>query len=410
MSSASTTSVNGPNASVASEGVARKCFASVTATLGFAPTRPDSMLAPDSARTFTPGVATSPARLVSKALRISALSSVPQPAAATRVASCCRKASVVSPRTANTRPGLVQNWPTPSVKDSVRPCASASVRVRSASGSSTSGFRLLISANTGMGLSRRAATSNSALPAACEPVKPTAAAAGWRTSDWPSVAPPPCNIENTPAGTPVFFAASLMAPATSSPVPGCARCAFTTTGQPTASAEAVSPPAVEKASGKLLEPNTTTGPSGNSMRRRSGRGAGCRSGSAVSMRASTQEPSRTTCANSRSCPQVRPRSPVMRATGRPVSATARWISTSPSASMLAAICSRKPARTSGALRRYSANAAAATSIACAASASEASWNTGCKVSPVAGFIALKLAPRCVVRAPATRLSPCNSIR
>jgi hypothetical protein len=37
-------------------------------------------------------------------------------------------------------------------------------------------------------------------------------------------------------------------------------------------AEAVSPPGTEKASGKLLAPNTATGPSGTSMRRRSGRG------------------------------------------------------------------------------------------------------------------------------------------
>ena len=62
---------------------------------------------------------------------------------------------------------------------------------------------------------------------------------------------------------------------------------MTTTGQPAASAEAVSPPAVEKASGKLLAPKTATGPMGTSMRRTSGRGIGLASGSAVSMIAST---------------------------------------------------------------------------------------------------------------------------
>jgi hypothetical protein len=43
------------------------------------------------------------------------------------------------------------------------------------------------------------------------------------------------------------------------------------TGAPAASADAVSPPATEKASGKLLAPNTATGPSGMFARRRSAR-------------------------------------------------------------------------------------------------------------------------------------------
>ena len=47
---------------------------------------------------------------------------------------------------------------------------------------------------------------------------------------------------------------------------------FTTTVHPAASAEAVSPPATPNASGKLLGVNTPTGPTGMSMRRRSGRG------------------------------------------------------------------------------------------------------------------------------------------
>ena len=68
---------------------------------------------------------------------------------------------------------------------------------------------------------------------------------------------------------------------------GVRRVALATTGQPAASAEAVSPPAVEKASGKLLAPNTATGPIGTSMRRTSGRGIGWAPGSGVSMIAST---------------------------------------------------------------------------------------------------------------------------
>jgi hypothetical protein len=53
------------------------------------------------------------------------------------------------------------------------------------------------------------------------------------------------------------------------------------TGQPAASAEAVSPPATEKASGKLLAPKTTTGPSGRNIERTSGFGTGWRCGSAL---------------------------------------------------------------------------------------------------------------------------------
>ena len=70
-------------------------------------------------------------------------------------------------------------------------------------------------------------------------------------------------------------------------MPGCEGWPLTITGQPAASAEAVSPPAVENASGKLEAPKTATGPSGTSMRRTSGRGIGFASGSGVSMIAST---------------------------------------------------------------------------------------------------------------------------
>ena len=58
-----------------------------------------------------------------------------------------------------------------------------------------------------------------------------------------------------PAGRCLATALASRAP-TSSPVPGCAGWPFTTTGQPAASAEAVSPPATEKASGKLLTRRT----------------------------------------------------------------------------------------------------------------------------------------------------------
>jgi hypothetical protein len=65
---------------------------------------------------------------------------------------------------------------------------------------------------------------------------------------------------NTPAGIPVFSAARMIASATRCAVAICPLWALNTTGQPAASAAAVSPPAVEKAKGKLLAPNTATGP------------------------------------------------------------------------------------------------------------------------------------------------------
>ena len=78
----------------------------------------------------------------------------------------------------------------------------------------------------------------------------------------------------------VSSTARPIARATSSPVRGWAGWPLTTTGQPAASAEAVSPPAVEKASGKLLAPKTATGPSGIWRCRMSARGSGVRSGRA----------------------------------------------------------------------------------------------------------------------------------
>ncbi len=118
---------------------------------------------------------------------------------------------------------------------------------------------------------------------------------------------------------PVRFAALMMALLTSSEVPGWLGCAFTTTGLPAASADAVSPPATENASGKLLAANTTTGPRGTSFFLRSCLGAGVRSGWARSMLASTQEPSRNSSANILICPIVLPLSPITRAAGSPVS-------------------------------------------------------------------------------------------
>ena len=55
-------------------------------------------------------------------------------AARTSSLSFSRKAAVSAPRTAKISPGLVQNWPTPSVMDCARPAAIFSLRSASAPG------------------------------------------------------------------------------------------------------------------------------------------------------------------------------------------------------------------------------------------------------------------------------------
>src|SRR5690606_33350065 len=127
----------------------------------------------------------------------------------------------------------------------------------------------------------------------------------------------------------VFSAALLIAMATNSPVPGWEGCPFTTTGQPLAKADAVSPPATEKASGKLLAPKTPTAPNGFCIYLISALGNGCLSGNAGSILASTQEPSRRTVANNFNCPMVLPRSPVILPIGKPDSAEQYVINSSP---------------------------------------------------------------------------------
>lgn len=138
-----------------------------------------------------------------------------------------------------------------------------------------------------------------------------------------------------------------MALATISAVPAWAAWARTMTGQPAARALAVSPPATEKARGKFEAQKTATGPSGRRMERRSGLGMGERSGWAVSMRASTHEPSSMRSANMRSWPTVRPRSPWQRPSGRPVSAIIRGVISEPRVSIFSAMVRRKAARVSG---------------------------------------------------------------
>ena len=81
------------------------------------------------------------------------------------------------------------------------PSASFAGCSRSASGRRKIGFKLLISAKTGIGAGRADAASNKARPAAREPVNPTAQADGCFTSAVPITLPEPCSSENTPAGS-----------------------------------------------------------------------------------------------------------------------------------------------------------------------------------------------------------------
>ncbi|MNY59281.1 hypothetical protein D3C86_1957110 [compost metagenome] len=73
-----------------------------------------------------------------------------------------------------TKPGLVQNWPQPSVTAPASCAAICSPRTASASGNRNTGLMLDISANTGIGCGRVAAMWLRALPPLSEPVKPTA--------------------------------------------------------------------------------------------------------------------------------------------------------------------------------------------------------------------------------------------
>ena len=185
-----------------------------------------------------------------------------------------------SPARPATSPGQVQNWPVPIVTDWRRPWAIESPRSARAPGSTNTGFTLPISAYIGIGSGRWHAASKRARPACKEPVNPTARAAACRTRRRLTSGDAPCTMENTPSCNPHASTARRMAAAAISEVPGCAGCALQTTGFLAANAEMVSPPGTENASGKLLAPKTTTGPSGTSIRRTSGFGSGLRSGSA----------------------------------------------------------------------------------------------------------------------------------
>ena len=92
------------------------------------------------------------------------------------------KTSSAGPPIAISRPGLVQNCPLPMVSDATKPAAIVSARAFRAPGNKITGLMLLISAYTGIGSGRAAASFMRAVPPAKDPVKATALIAGCFTS------------------------------------------------------------------------------------------------------------------------------------------------------------------------------------------------------------------------------------
>ncbi len=192
-------------------------------------------------------------------------------------------------------------------------------------------------------------------------------------------------------GRPDSATAAKAASASRRVVPGCELLALAITGFPAAIAATKSPPAtLLKAKGKLLGPNTHTGPIGASTERML---------SLVSIVGSAHEPSSTAAAPCRSCPVVRGSSTSARRgeRGRPVSACAMSTSSSLRASIREAKALRKAASLSGGVVRSSAAASTAACSAASQSAQSLIGYSPGSVSPRAGFSALKAPVECAGR-------------
>ena len=144
--------------------------------------------------------------------------------------------------------------------------AIAAGRENAAPGSTTHGLTEPSSPKNGIGTGRSAQIRARARPPAVDPVNPAAASAGWPSSRRPGLHPVH-QRERTRRGPGRGQRRCALISAVTSEVTGWASCALTTTGQPAASAEAVSPPATENANGKLDAANTATGPTGRLIRR-----------------------------------------------------------------------------------------------------------------------------------------------
>src|SRR4029453_18832457 len=104
------------------------------------------------------------------------------------------------PAGTNTRPGLVQNWPDPRVKEPTNPSAISSIRVAAAALVTTTGLTVDISAYVGMTVRPSFARRPSARPAACDPVNARAATPSSRTRATP--ASQPTTMAKLPLGAP----------------------------------------------------------------------------------------------------------------------------------------------------------------------------------------------------------------
>ena len=76
-------------------------------------------------------------------------------------------------------PGFVQNWPDPRVAESIAAFARSAAFSARTFGEKNTGFKLPISAYTGIGTSRFALISIRIFPTFPEPVKPIAVISGW---------------------------------------------------------------------------------------------------------------------------------------------------------------------------------------------------------------------------------------
>ena len=140
-----------------------------------------------------------------KLSRIRWSSSTPASVSLTASVSDLTSPSPAAPEGTSTRPGLTQNWPTPSVIEPARPVPMASARSAAAASVTTTGFSEPSSPWKGIGVGRAAAASNRARPPRIEPVKPAAATSGCLISSTP--ASKPWTRPSTSAGMPCSAAA-----------------------------------------------------------------------------------------------------------------------------------------------------------------------------------------------------------
>ena len=185
-----------------------------------------------------------------------------------------------------------------------------------------------------------------------------------------------------PAGKFNAFSAVCTRPCTRTEVCGWPGCALTTTEQPAARAEAVSPPSTENAKGKLLAENMATGPSGTRTRCMAGWPAGgppATAGSSVKAKAA---PCCARPAKRRNWNAVRSNSPFNRGEPRPDSWSAKATKASRSDSMAVAKALSKAARVAPSLHCQSAKAAWAACTAASMSALEEAVKAAPKGWPV----------------------------